>query len=82
VFIHDFIVSPKLSKDKQEEAIKILFKNPNRTAYHHCSLHIVVGMLYDLNIEKNTEDGLENGLSRVVNFIGHKLKEKQRSSII
>ncbi|XP_060603693.1 uncharacterized protein LOC132756597 [Ruditapes philippinarum] len=82
ILCHDSVVSPKLSKDKQEEAIKRLPTDPNRTANLHCSLDIVVGMLYDLTVNTNTEDGLANGASCVVKFIEYKLKETQRPSII
>ncbi|XP_060603545.1 uncharacterized protein LOC132756482 [Ruditapes philippinarum] len=82
ILCHDSVVSPKLSKDKQEEAIKRLPTDPNRTANLHCSLDIVIGMLYDLTVNTNTEDGLANGASCVVKFIEYKLKETQRPSII
>ncbi|WAQ97356.1 hypothetical protein MAR_030046 [Mya arenaria] len=82
ILCHDSVVSPKLSKDKQEEAIKRLPTDPNKTANLHCSLDIIEGMLYDLTVNTNTEDGLANGASCVVKFIEHKLKETQRPSII
>lgn len=57
---HDSLVAPKLSMVKQEEAINKLPTDPNKTANLHCSLTIVIGMIYDLTVNVNTEDGLAN----------------------
>ena len=79
---NDTVVSPKLSKDKQSEAIRKLPTDPNRTANLHCSLIVVVGMIYDLTVNANTEDGLANGASCIVKFIEYKQNETNRPSII
>ena len=82
VSCHDSVVSPNLSKQKQHEAITKLPTDPNKTANLHCSLIVVVGMIYDLTVNINTEDGLANGLSCTVKFIEHKQAQTNRPSII
>ena len=79
---HDSVVSPKLTQEKQKETICNLPTDPSKTANLHCSLTIVVGMIYDLTVNTNTEDGLANGASCVVKSIEYKQKETNRPSII
>ena len=79
---HDSVVSPKLSKDKQDAKIKQISTDPSKTANLHCSLTVVVDMIYDINININTEDGLANGASCVVKFIEYKQAIQNRPSII
>lgn len=78
----DSVVSPKLSKEKQKEALKRLPTDPNRTANLHCSLTIVIDMIYDLTVNTDTEDGLANGASCVVQFVEYNQTETNRPSII
>lgn len=79
---HDTVVTPKLSKDKQNEAIKKLSTDPNVTANLHCSLVVVVGMIYDLCVNVNVDDGLANGASCKVKFVEYKQSETVRPSIV
>ena len=79
---HDSVVSPKLSKQKQDDSIRKLPTDPNKTSNLHCSLTIVVGMIYDLTVNINTEDGLANGASCVVKFVEFRQVETSRPSII
>ena len=79
---HDSVASPKLSRDKQEEKIKQISTDPSKTASLHCSLTVVVDMIYDLNNNILTEDGLANGTSCVVKFIEYKQSVPNRPSII
>ena len=79
---HDSVVSPNLSKQKHDEAITKLPTDPNKTASLHCSLVVVVGMIYDLTVNINTEDGLANGSSCTVKCIEHKQAQTNRPSII
>lgn len=78
---NDTLISPKLSKQKQYDAVKKLPTDPNKTANLHCSVTVVVDMIYDLTVNINTEDGLANGASGVVKFIEYK-QETNRPSII
>ncbi|MCG7875518.1 MAG: AAA family ATPase [Candidatus Thiodiazotropha endolucinida] len=80
----DTYVSPKLSKEKIDSALKNLknVTDSNQTANLHCSLTVVVDMIYDLTINIKTEDGLANGASCVVKFIEYKLQTTRRPSII
>ena len=66
---HDNVISPKLSRDKQSEAIRKLPTDPNNTANLHCSHTVVADMIYDLTVDINTEDGLVNGAFCVVQYI-------------
>ena len=79
---HDSLVSPKMSKQKQDEAVKKLPTDPNKTSNLHCSLTVVVNMIYDLTVNINTEDGLANGASCTVKQIENKQTETSRPSII
>ena len=63
------VVSPKLTRDRQENAIRTQPNDPNKTANLHSSLTVVVDMIYDLTVNIHTEDGLANGETCVVNYI-------------
>jgi hypothetical protein len=80
----DTYVSPKLSKDKIDFALKNLknVTDPNQTANLRYSLTVVVDMIYDLTVNIKTEDGLANGASCVVKLIECKLQTTTRPSII
>ncbi|XP_053376955.1 uncharacterized protein LOC123529214 [Mercenaria mercenaria] len=80
----DAYVSPKLSKEKIDYAFKNLknITDPNQTANLHCSLTVVVDMIYDLTVNIKTEDGLPNGASCVVKLIEYQLETTRRPSII
>lgn len=67
---------------KQREALKRLPTDPNRTANLHCSLTIVIDMIYDHTVTTDTEDGLANSVSCVVKFVEYKQTETNRPSII
>ena len=79
---NDTLISPKLSKQNQEDALKKIPTDSNKTANLHCSVTVVVNMIYDLTVNINTEDGLANGASGVVKFIEYKQRETNRPSII
>ena len=79
---HDSVINPKLSKEKQDLAILKLPTDPNKTANLHCSLTIVIDMIYDLTVNVDTEDGLANGASCIVKQVEHKQVETSRPSII
>ncbi|XP_053391621.1 uncharacterized protein LOC128554361 [Mercenaria mercenaria] len=79
---HDSVVFPKLSNEKQKEAIQRLPTEPNKTANLHCQLLVVVGMIYDLTVNVDTEDGLANGASCIVKHLEYKQVETNRPSVI
>ena len=79
---HDSVISPSLSKEKQERAVASLPTDPNNTANLHSSLTVVVNMIYDLTVNINIEDGLANGASCTVKFIEYKISETNRPSVI
>ncbi|XP_053388707.1 uncharacterized protein LOC128551815 [Mercenaria mercenaria] len=79
---HDSVVFPKLSNEKQKEAIQRLPTDPNKTANLHCQLLVVVGMIYDLTVNVDTEDGLANGASCNVKHLEYKQVETNRPSVI
>ncbi len=56
--------------------------DPNKTANLLQSLTVAVGMMYDITVNVNVEDGLANGSTCVVKHIEYKMKQTSRPSII
>ncbi|KAH3892027.1 hypothetical protein DPMN_016138 [Dreissena polymorpha] len=48
------VVSPKLTRDKQENATRTLPNDPNKSSNLHSSLTVVVYMIYDLTVNIHT----------------------------
>ncbi|XP_053405183.1 uncharacterized protein LOC128558914 [Mercenaria mercenaria] len=78
----DVVMSPKLSKDKQERTLRSLPDDHNKTGMLFRLLPIVVDMVYDLTVNLNTADGLTNGASCRIQFVEYRQVETDRPSII
>ena len=82
VTCHDVVLSPNMSHTDQKKLLNKVPKDSSYTANLHQSLVIVVGMVYDLTVNLNTEDGLANGASCVIKFIDYRQANTSRPSII
>lgn len=79
---HDSIVTANISKERQNDILKRLCKDSCNTMGLMHLLTVVVGMIYDLTINIDTEDGLTNGASCVVKFVENKQAGTDRPSIV
>jgi hypothetical protein len=79
---HDSIVTGNISAEKQKHILSKITTDSLRTMGLQQSLTVVVGMIYDLTINLDTEDGLNNGSPCVVQAIEYRQAETRRPSII
>ena len=79
---HDSIIGAKIPMEKQRSILGKLSKDSCRTMGLLDSLTVVVGMIYDLTINLDTEDGLNNGSPCVVQAIEYRQAETRRPSIV
>ncbi|XP_045212441.2 ATP-dependent DNA helicase pif1-like [Mercenaria mercenaria] len=79
---HDSVVGANIPQDRQNDILKRLPRDACSTMGLHYSLTVVVGMLYDLTVNIDTENELTNGASCVVKDIEYKQAETNKPSII
>ena len=79
---HDTVVSANISINKCKKLIEALPDDSNKTANLQKLLTVAVGMIYDITVNVNVEDGLTNGSTCVVKFIEYKMESTDRPSII
>ncbi len=82
IVCHDSIVAANISQERQDRILKQIPRDASSTMGLPYSLTIVIGMIYDLTVNIDTEDGLTNGASCVVKYIDYKQVETTRPSII
>ncbi|XP_060561861.1 uncharacterized protein LOC132721554 [Ruditapes philippinarum] len=79
---HDSIVGVNISENIQNEILQRIPTDTNTTMGLQYKVTVVIGMIYDLTVNIDTEDGLTNGASCVVKHIEYKQTETNRPSII
>jgi len=80
---HDSVVGDNISAIKREQILnRVRSLDVSNTMGLQLSVTIVLGMLYDLTINLDTEDGLNNGSPCIAKFIEYKQSETSRPSII
>ncbi|MCG8076810.1 MAG: AAA family ATPase [Candidatus Thiodiazotropha taylori] len=79
---HDTIVVANISAQKSKALIESLPEDSNKTANLEKLLKMAVGMVYDITVNINVEDGLTNGSTCVAKYIEHKMEATDRPSII
>ena len=79
---HDSIVAANISKERKYDILKRLRQDDCNTMGLQYMLTVVVGMIYVMTVNLNTEDGLTNGASCVVKFVEYKQAGTDRPSII
>lgn len=80
---NDTIVSPaNIAADKQAKLVNSLPDDMNKTDNLKTNLTVAVGMLYDITVNVDVEDGLTNGSSCIVKYIENRMANTNRPSII
>ena len=78
---HDTVASANISQKRARELISELPDDPEKTANMEKVLTVKVGMKYNISVNVNVEDGLENGTTGKVKFIEYKIEGSIRPSI-
>ena len=78
---HDDVISdiPKATKDR---LISNLPKDASKTANLPHSLILAIGMIYDITVNLDVNDGIANGSTCIIKCIEHRVPETTRPSIV
>ena len=78
---HDDVISdiPKATKDR---LISNLPKDASKTANLPHSLILAIGMIYDITVNLDVNDGIANGSTCIIKCIEHRVPETARPSIV
>ena len=78
---HDDVISdiPKATKDR---LISNLPKDTSKTANLPHSLILAIGMIYDITVNLDVNDGIANGSTCIIKCIEHRVPETARPSIV
>ena len=78
---HDDVISdiPRATKDR---LISNLPKDASKTANLPHSLILAIGMIYDITINLDVNDGIANGSTCIIKCIEHRVPETARPSIV
>ena len=81
VFSHDDVISD-IPKAIKYRLISNLPKDASKTANLPHSLILAIGMIYDITVNLDVNDGIANGSTCMIKCIEHRVPETARPSIV
>ncbi|KAK3090521.1 hypothetical protein FSP39_012459 [Pinctada imbricata] len=81
VFSHDAIIAD-IPKKNRDRLLQSLPKDSSKTANLAQRLVLAVGMIYDITVNLDVNDGVANGSSCIIKYIENRIPETTRPSIV